>query len=367
MSLAGRVHGLRYLPAKARAFQTALHTSRAAAADRGMPWPTFLRHAARLRRRHGFSLQECITYNLVERGSPSTPELLSKRETLRLQRRVNPLAMEPVTEDKVVFAAFCRAAGLPTPQTLGLLTREGPGWMAGVEGPVTPDRWAEALGALDGEFVVKPVHGAHGDGVRVLVVEPSGMRDVERGPVTAAGLARSLADLRVHAWLVQRRLRSHPALEGLGSDDALHTLRMTTLVDASGPRLVMAQLRIGRQGVVDNFSGGTRGSMIVNVDMGDGRLTAGVEGRPDRLGVTRLPRHPDGHPWSRWAIPDWEATCALALRAAEAAHPLVTVGWDVAPTPSGPAVIEGNMWWDNPIGIPTRAMIPAHLYLPRSP
>jgi len=28
--------------------------------------------------------------------------------------------------------------------------------------------------------------------------------------------------------------------------------------------------------------------------------------------------------------------------------PLRTIGWDVALTPNGPRIVEGNVWWDPP-------------------
>ena len=41
----------------------------------------------------------------------------------------------------------------------------------------------------------------------------------------------------------------------------------------------------------------------------------------------------------------WEEARALALRAAAAFAPLRTVGFDIAPTPAGPVLIEANAWW----------------------
>ena len=37
---------------------------------------------------------------------------------------------------------------------------------------------------------------------------------------------------------------------------------------------------------------------------------------------------------------------ALAEQAARAFLPLRTVGWDIAVTPEGPTLIEGNPFWD---------------------
>ena len=45
-------------------------------------------------------------------------------------------------------------------------------------------------------------------------------------------------------------------------------------------------------------------------------------------------------------LPLWEEAKSLVARAATLFLPMRCIGWDVALTPSGPALIEANMWWD---------------------
>ncbi|MBN9282025.1 MAG: hypothetical protein J0H37_07220, partial [Hyphomicrobium denitrificans] len=47
-------------------------------------------------------------------------------------------------------------------------------------------------------------------------------------------------------------------------------------------------------------------------------------------------------------LPDWTLVTELALRAARTFLPLRTIGWDIALTPDGPVIVEGNRWWDPP-------------------
>jgi hypothetical protein len=48
------------------------------------------------------------------------------------------------------------------------------------------------------------------------------------------------------------------------------------------------------------------------------------------------------------AVPLWREARALAERASRLFLPMRTIGWDVAVTPDGPVLIEGNARWDPP-------------------
>jgi len=45
-------------------------------------------------------------------------------------------------------------------------------------------------------------------------------------------------------------------------------------------------------------------------------------------------------------LPFWDEACALAETAARHFLPIRTIGWDVALTPEGPVILEGNFWWN---------------------
>lgn len=362
MSLARRIYGMRHSVARARESARVLGALPTAAAAHGTSIPRALARVWRLNRRFGFAPGEAVGCGLIARDSPAVPRMLAKRETLRIQRRINPVAMEPVTEDKVVFDAFCRAAGLPVPRVVGVLQRDGLGYMEGHDGPLGIPRWHEALGRLDGEFVIKPVHGSHGTDVRSVVSREGCFRDLVGGDTSPRALADALAARPVHAWLVQERLRNHPAFDGIGADTALHTVRMVTLIEDGAPRLLYGVLRIATRGVVDNFADGERGTILCALDPATGAVTR-ASGHD--TGVLRdLPTHPSGRPWTDWPVPDWERAVELVTRAADAFRPLRTIGWDVGLTPTGPVLVEANMWWDNTVVLPLREMLPAELYRP---
>lgn len=362
MSVLRRAREATYTAARLRRMAAALRALPAAARANGVSVPAAYRRAAALQRRHGFTVHETVGFGLLAPDALDVPRQLSKREAIRLQTRLNPEVLDAVTEDKVVFDAVCRSAGLPVAPTVGVLHRGGAGWMDGTVGGLPADRWHEALGALRGEFIIKPSNGCHGDDVRAIVATDSGIKDVVAGPTDARTLAAELAALPAPSWMVQRRLRNHPALDGLGADSAVHTARIVTLIDGAEPRVLFAYWRIATRGVVDNFADGARGSMMAELDPATGAIRRVVHS--DGARVRELPAHPNGRPWDAWSPPGWGEAVALAVRAANAVRPLRTVGWDVAFTPDGPVLIEGNMWWDNPIVTPARGLLPRELYSP---
>jgi len=99
--------------------------------------------------------------------------------------------------------------------------------------------------------------------------------------------------------------------------------------------------------VTDNM---TRGSVAFPIDLETGRMT---QGDIYPLGA-RFDRHPaNGHQVVGVEIAFWKETLALCKAAhARAFHTYPTVGWDVAVTPDGPVLIEMNIQWVRPVGLP---------------
>ncbi len=286
---------------------------------------------------------------------------LRRREILRLQEALNPPAARALTEDKALFAPACERHGLPAAPVVAVLEREA-------ETSHTAEAWAAALErSAHDEFVVKPASGSLASGLRVL-------RRTDRGAADHAGRERSwaelAAELAAEPWdrlLVQPRLRTHPDILRLSGHDVLQCLRIVTLVDGEGrARVLYTALRIVvGDGPTDSFRaerGGTTGNLIARVE-DDGRLALPVGVAPSGFGLVRVARHPDtGVTITGVPVPGIAEARALAVRAAEVFRPLRTVGWDVAPTASGPVLLEGNIWW-GASGDPDGALLPVRTAL----
>jgi hypothetical protein len=253
----------------------------------------------------------------------------SKAGFLRLLKEGDRTAITELN-DKAQFADHCREHQIRTAPVLAVLT----------EGEV-------AYCALPAEFetdlFVKPVTGRGGKGAQRWDLVAEAMYQSPGGERLSRDLlcARLAEQSRKAALLVQQRLRNHPALEPL-NNGALSTIRVLTCLDEAGqPEIVGAAMRmaIGRNRTVDNLHAG---GIAAAVDLDTGRL-----GQASDLGASGtlgwLDRHPDsGAPITGFAVPLWSEVREFAVRSHKAFADRCLVGWDIAVTPDGPVLVEGN-------------------------
>ncbi len=136
--------------------------------------------------------------------------------------------------------------------------------------------------------------------------------------------------------LLEEVIRQHEDVSRL-NPSAINTIRIVTIVKDNVPHIVFSGLRCGRAGsVVDNF---VAGGMTVPID-----IETGIIHNPavDNAGnVYHI--HPDTKiPFDGFKMPNWQACLELAKRAAMRVETVKYVGWDLASTPDGPILVEGN-------------------------
>lgn len=288
-------------------------------------------------RLHGWRVADLAGLGLLDPARPADAAwAVRPAELTALQDRLNPPDAVPRVEDKVLFARLAARGGIPTPPLVAELRRSS-------DRHWTVRDWAETL-ARDAPdaFVVRPASGPRAEGVRVL----------RRDHVAPAGdggwgdLARALADGPWPALVVQPLPEAHAELVALCGTAAPATLRIVTLRDEGRPaRVLWAGLRLpAGDDPVEAYRAGGRG-LRARVRR-DGTLDRGVAVAPSGFGLRWVDAHPrSGRTIAGTPVPDWAACRELVVRAARAVAPLRTVGWDVAPTPDGPVVLEGNAWW----------------------
>lgn len=327
---------------------------RAAAIQYDANYLRIVLRAMRLFMQRGFFPREALIGGLLDPRVPADVEAacISRRRLFAHQRRYNPQTSECLTEDKAVFYAYCSAFGLPVPAHYAVFDVPN-GWSS--TGEILRDRrdWERFFREhLPKEFVVKPAAGVYGQGVNVYKRTAAGFLDASGTERTASALYETLrSDDRYRRFVIQERLRSHPDLERLSGTAALQTARLVTWVRSDGEVEIyrMALKIIAGGGVTDNYEDGRTGNLIANIGIEEGTLEPAIGGGPNGIGFRVVREHPKtGVAFSGFHVPYWQEARRLVSRAASLFWPIRTIGWDVAFTPDGPVLIEGNMWWDPP-------------------
>ena len=151
-------------------------------------------------------------------------------------------------------------------------------------------------------------------------------------PDIAAFRADRLADRQV---LLEQFLTQHPDMARLNAS-SVNTLRIVTYLDDTGAVRTLARvLKMGNGGDVDNFSDGGMYTMLDE---------HGVAHYAAFDGAGRVFReHPlSGTSIVGFAVPNWGAVVSLIDTLSHEVPEIRYVGWDIAITPQGAAVIEGN-------------------------
>jgi len=257
----------------------------------------------------------------------------TKGAIYRALRRVYDGAGQAL-RSKLGFDKVCRAHGLPSPRIVMLL-RDG-----------AIERGKRPLPQAD--LFVKPVKARGGTGAERWEWRDEGFYRRHSGEECSEAdlVARLVAQSREKPLLVQRRIVNHPEIADL-STGALATARLMTVLDESEhPEVVWAVFRMGLDPAspVDNYHAG---GLVTGVDLATGELgQASAGGSP---GLPRVEHYVqcDEHPRTGARIrgrklPFWPEAMDLARRAHAAFPRVAIVGWDVALTPDGPLLVEGN-------------------------
>jgi glutathione synthase/RimK-type ligase-like ATP-grasp enzyme len=232
--------------------------------------------------------------------------------------RLNTPDASAVLGDKQRFHQWAASAGVRTAALIGIFT-DGQA--------LAPDGQPLVDGAIGAAFIAKPVDGSGGRDVRIITA-------LDALP-------------RVGRFVLEELVTQHAYAQTV-FPDAVNTIRvMVGQLPGAEPILIGAAHRFGtaRSAPTDNFKAG---GIVALVDLATGRLSEAVVdlGGPGRR---TLSHHPATN--ARIAgviVPEWQSVVSLAIRATKALPGLHYVGWDIAVTPSGPVVIEGNAGLSNP-------------------
>lgn len=169
------------------------------------------------------------------------------------------------------------------------------------------------------DFIIKPIDGTHGDGVKKL-------------PATMESFDQSKD---VIPYLAEERIIQVEEMAAL-NPTSVNTIRAITFVKDGKVTLIAAYLRMGRDGVVDNFC---NGGMLTPIDIETGVISCpAVDGENNAYS-----QHPITHKSIvGFKIPQFDEIRKMVLDAATFVPEVRYVGWDVAVSVKGPCLIEGN-------------------------
>lgn len=237
-----------------------------------------------------------------------------------------------VLEDKHCFATWCHEHGLPTVPVLGEFR----------DGAICPAD-GEHLRIPERDVFSKPTNQYGGAGTRLWQYVPDG-RWMDKRTGAYHDRESLLTDLAEQSKdgpvILQPRLVNDVIVRPL-APVALCTLRLVTARRPEGdPELVAAAFRTGSgQSPSDNFSDG---GIAIAVELATGRLLHGIR-LDKRTLVAPVHRHPDtGVEFHGFQLPRWEQAVTLALTAHRCLRAMPFVGWDIAFTPDGLLLLEGN-------------------------
>lgn len=231
-----------------------------------------------------------------------------------------------ILRDKHLFDIVMSAAGVPTAPIIGHSVA-GHFYFARTE--VSYDEWVKGIAAVEGVKFVKDAVSCCARGVKKID---------NAWPFQEV-------DFKSGKFIVQTAVRNCDEIKKL-QPRSVNTLRIVTVENLKTREIELLSpggLRIGGGGDVDNWAAG---GLFVGIDEYGKLLKWGYykPGKRDPLKTDRQPQ--TGVVFEGYQVPHYTEATELVKRAHLAVHGVVTIGWDVAITPEGPVLIEGNDDWE---------------------
>lgn len=241
----------------------------------------------------------------------------------------NPRRLFPLVDDKLQTKALCERHGIPSPPLFGVIDAHGD--LRSMRAMLEPYR----------EFVIKPVRGAMGNGVLVVVdrdgehwVKSSGARlDEAAMRHYVSGILSGLYSLagNTDRAMIEYRVQLHPTFQAI-SYGGVPDVRV--IVFKGVPALAMLRLPTRRS---DGRANLHQGAIATGIDLATGRTHHAVQS--NRL----VEIHPDtGNRVIGAQVPAWDEILRIAATSAEMTG-LGYLGVDVVlDATRGPLLLELN-------------------------
>ena len=172
-------------------------------------------------------------------------------------------------------------------------------------------------------FIAKPIDGDGGKDVEKIVIKD----DTNLDEVFASLILKK-------QLLLEEVITQHEEINEL-YEGAVNSLRLFTFFDGVNGYVLNSVFKLGNGGVTDNFSSG---SMYTFTDDEGVVIVPAIDRNDDIYEI-----HPiTGKKITGFKVPFYKEACEMVIKAASVVNDVRYIGWDVAITPKGPVIIEGN-------------------------
>ena len=186
------------------------------------------------------------------------------------------------------------------------------------------NQFREMVAGLN-KIIAKPLNGIEGIGIRIFDLVPTEecyrrvYDEIASGPPS----------------IVEQFITQHPAINEI-YPNAVNTIRIMSFLENGEGKILNAVMKFATKSNVDNYY---QGSLAVAVDEKTGIVRAEGVDYAGNLYTT----HPySGKTLKGFQVPHWDKVIALIRDAAKVHPELPYIGWDIAITPEGPEIVEGN-------------------------
>lgn len=328
-------------------------------AAHGTSWPLLLSRAFSYRVFEGILLDEQIATGLLFANPIHTPAnyIAPRLEVEPLLRKLNRHPTD-ILSDKTVFAQFIKGVDVQVPKTYLVFYslhdseyENSFGVTDDLKLIASPEDWLNYIHHhLPDAFIVKPATGQGGKGIHVYRRQGKDSFLCQKQSVTADEMVRRIVtDEWYGTCLIQELARNHPSYQAISGSNALECLRVLTARTRSrGIQVYSTEARftVDVNAEVDNFQGGRSGNILCKVANDTGKIQDAFIFDTTKVTYRHISHHPNTqHPLVGWAVPEFNAAHAAAIRAHTSMASFAIIGWDIAITERGPIIIEGNHLW----------------------
>jgi hypothetical protein len=236
-----------------------------------------------------------------------------------------------LVHDKHLFKCLCQYHGLPVPRNYAILRdNQVNGGRIDLHGLMLKNGLKRVI--------VKPVFGGGGRGIHLISIEDSEADVVSQ----LQRLDSKYGNFMQEGYLIEEMIQQHPELDRI-NPHAINSIRIISILNRDrSVAFLAAMLKTNSTNQpMDNFS---QGGIVIGIDLDTGRLK--------KDGVMQYPqgkifkRHPlTQTEFLNFQLPFWPDLKEIASKAQAVFYHVKSVGWDIAITPGGPVIIEGNQNW----------------------